>query len=111
MGELEKLLEQKKRIEERIRTAQARETKKARADDTRKKILLGAFIAQKDSWLKKIIESPDFEKFITRNIDRKLFGLTEIATAEIEEEKQETQTQNSKSKAGTFAIKPDLDDL
>ncbi len=92
VGEVEKLLERKRQLDEKIKTAKAREAKNERAEDTRKKILLGAFIAQKDSWLKKVTESPEFDRFITRNIDRKLFGLTEIEM----EERQKDQTQLSK---------------
>jgi len=72
---LEKLLEKKQRLEQQIASAKSRQKKKERVDDTRKKILVGAYFLEvkykdKENELIKILDG-----FLTRDNDRALFGL------------------------------------
>jgi len=72
---LEKLLEKKQKIDQQIASAKSRMKKKERVDDTRKKILVGAYFLEvkykdKENELIKILDG-----FLTRDNDRALFGL------------------------------------
>jgi len=72
---LEKLLEKKQRLEQQIASAKSRMKKKERVDDTRKKILVGAYFLEvkykdKEDELKKLLDG-----FLVRDNDRALFGL------------------------------------
>nr|AAX38517.1 ORF110 [Leptospirillum ferrooxidans] len=73
---LKKAKAQKQQIE---RAEKTRLSKKQRAEETRKKILLGSYYMTKmaDEELKKKIIS-GLDKFLTRNDDRALFGLPEL---------------------------------
>ncbi|HNY69995.1 MAG TPA: mobilization protein [Syntrophorhabdus sp.] len=72
---LSKLLEKKQKLEQQIASAKARAKKADRADDTRRKILVGAYFIEvkyKDDQdeLKKLMDG-----FLVRDNDRALFGL------------------------------------
>jgi chaperonin cofactor prefoldin len=72
---LEKLLEKKQKLEQQIASAKSRMKKKERAEDTRKKILVGAYFLEvkykdKEDELKKILDG-----FLVRDNDRALFDL------------------------------------
>ena len=75
--QVKKLKEQKKVLEQRLRKAQTRDRKKERKDDTRRKILAGAWL------LDEMNQRPDFKEFVykkldsflTRPADRALFEL------------------------------------
>ena len=72
-----RLKEQKKALENRIRLEEAKAKKKARAEETRKKILLGALAMEwmkTDAGFKARIEKA-LPSFLTRENDRRLFGL------------------------------------
>ena len=78
---LEEKLSQEKakkaKIEARKRHAEA---KKTRQDDTRKKVLIGAFVLEKaadESILNFTINGAPFSEWLTRPADRALFGLKE----------------------------------
>ena len=72
---LSKLLQKKEKIEEQIASTKARLKKKERLEDTRKKILVGAFFMEvkykgKEDELAKLLDG-----FLVREKDRALFGL------------------------------------
>ena len=73
---LEILKEQKAKLEVRIQMAEAREKTKERQNDTRRKILIGAYYidkAEKDKSMDEIRKVLD--GYLTREKDRILFGL------------------------------------
>lgn len=73
---LSKLLEKKQKIEKQIASAKARAKKSDRINDTRKKILVGAYFLDvkykdKEQELVKLMDG-----FLVRESDRALFGLS-----------------------------------
>ncbi len=71
------LEEKKKQIEAKIQKLKTIESAKKRKEDTRRKILLGALVIHlmsKGYWQKEEIYS-QLDKFLDRDIDRRLFGL------------------------------------
>lgn len=73
---LDELLKKKEALEAKIDSLKARERAQQRKNDTRRKILLGAYIQEHQGdgidwqeWLKKL------DPFLERDNDRKLFGL------------------------------------
>lgn len=74
----------KQQIEARLRSA---EKKRARQEDTRRKILAGAFlldVAAGQDVLKLEINGRTLESFLTREDDRALFGLVSVGEAKDE---------------------------
>lgn len=74
---LEKLKQRKAQLEARIQTIEARNKSKERKIDTRKKILIGSYYlnqATKENKLDELVKIMD--KFLERDNDRQLFGLT-----------------------------------
>ncbi|MCX7351857.1 MAG: hypothetical protein NTW22_01050 [Proteobacteria bacterium] len=76
MNQLEKLKKQKEILDARIQQAESKLKVKERKEDTRRKILIGAFMIEKlkkeerfDSMIKEL------DGFLTRNSDRKLFSM------------------------------------
>ena len=72
---LSKLLQKKEKLDQQIASAKLRVKKKERAEDTRKKILVGAYFLEvkykdKEQELAKLIDG-----FLVRDSDRALFGL------------------------------------
>ncbi len=92
---LDKLKQQQEKINQAIRREQTTLKKKQRADDTRRKILDGALIRNYAD------THPDIQtllvelrkKELTRDDDRKLFGIDPLP-------KQESQTQNQPVESG-----------
>lgn len=83
---LQKLIEQKQKIENRIKKEQARLLKKDRQDDTRKKILVGALFLEE--YKEKMPElAKKLDKFLKRPLDRELFGLSLKQLTDIQEQK------------------------
>ena len=81
MNQLEKLKRQKEILDARIQQAESRFKVKERKEDTRRKILIGAFMIEQlkkeekfDSMIKEL------DGFLTRNSDRKLFGMNCLPT-------------------------------
>ena len=73
---LEDLYKKRQALDARIELIKAKDRERQRKEETRKKILLGAFILQHQgegvdwqAWLKKL------DGFLERENDRKLFGL------------------------------------
>jgi hypothetical protein len=67
-------------LDARIKLMQNRELSKARKDDTRRRILVGAYYleqANKNDKFEDIVNLMD--KFLIRDSDRKLFGLKPIS--------------------------------
>lgn len=95
---LKQLKEQKVKAERR---AKAEQKKRERADDTRRKILLGAL------WLEKLkngtasVEKAkeQLDPFLKRNADRELFGLPPLTT--VPKAAQPEQAENSAPQTGT----------
>ena len=78
---IEKLKHQKQILEARIQKAESLQKQRDRKADTRRKILLGAYFLEKlrkDGTLEAI--KPELNNFLTRNIDRALFGLPALDT-------------------------------
>ena len=72
---LDKLMQKKQKLEQQIASAKARMKKKERIEDTRKKILVGAYFLEvkykdKEDELVKLLDG-----FLVRDNDRELFGL------------------------------------
>ena len=76
---LKKLQQKKDQIDARIKLIEAREKAKAKKEDTRRKILIGAMIMEQmeksEEARKKILVN--LNGFLTRPLDRGLFGLGE----------------------------------
>ena len=76
-SQLEKLIQQKMQLDERIKLAKTKSNMKVRKQETRRKILVGAAIlaaieagrVKKDSIIKLV------DEFVTRDKDREFFGL------------------------------------
>ena len=80
---LQDLIKKKEALEAKIESLKARERVQQRKDETRKKILIGAYILEHqgegidwESWLKKL------GPFLQRENDRKLFGLEPLKKEE-----------------------------
>ena len=77
-------LKKKEILDARIQQAESRFKVKERKEDTRRKILIGAFMMEKlkkeekfDSMIKEL------DGFLTRNSDRKLFGMNPGSSAHL----------------------------
>jgi hypothetical protein len=76
-AQIEKVEEQKKQLEQRLLTMKNRLKKQERVEDTRKKILVGAYFMEK--YKDKMDElAPELDRFLVRELDRKLFGLSPL---------------------------------
>lgn len=79
ISHIEKLKRQKQILEARIQKAESLQKERDRKADTRRKILLGAYFLDK---LRKAgtLEAikPELDSFLTRDNDRKLFGLPSL---------------------------------
>ncbi len=75
--ELEALMKKRAQLDARIQNLKAKEASQQRKDDTRRKILVGSYILdknQKSGTMEKIIQ--ELDKFLSKPNDRALFGLT-----------------------------------
>lgn len=75
---LEKLLEQKAKLDERLKDELSKNKNRERKLDTRRKVLLGALCQarmEKDAAFKADIEKA-LPSFLTRRTDREVFGLS-----------------------------------
>lgn len=73
---LQKLKEQKAKLEERIQAAEAREKAKVRKQEMRRQQLVGAYyleLAHKDNTYQDLVNR--LSSYLTRNSDRALFDL------------------------------------
>src|ERR1700733_5671312 len=76
LSQIDKLKRQKEIIEARLQQAEARHKQREKKEDTRRKILLGAYFLEKlrnDGTFESIKQ--ELDSFLTRNSDRKLFDL------------------------------------
>lgn len=73
--DIEKAKERYKRLGESIRKAENAQAQKNGRELTRKKILVGACVMSKDDQYQALVKSDYFDKFLTKNRDRSLFGL------------------------------------
>ena len=77
---IKQLEQKKKQIEARIQKLKAAESAKKRKEDTRRKILLGAMVIkliESGYWSKEEIYE-QLNKFLDKQLDRQLFGLSEL---------------------------------
>lgn len=73
---LERLLKQKQQLEVRIKVLQTKTQRQSRKDDTRRKILAGAYLLNKCDSKNKMEELvQELDQFLFRPNDRNLFGL------------------------------------
>ena len=83
-SKLETLKSKKEQIEARIKNLESKEHLKQKKQDTRRKILIGAMVMEQmeknEEAKKKILAS--LEGFLTRPMDRELFGLQEKPQAQ-----------------------------
>lgn len=80
MADIEKMKKQLEQIKARIKAAETREAKKKRAEDTRRKVLVGAIVleeARQNSKLGVQLTALLRDK-LTRPHDRALFGLDKL---------------------------------
>ena len=73
---LEALLKKQAMIEARIQLLKSKETSQKRTDDSRKKILAGAYLLEKHEkagTLEELVQ--ELDGFLSRKNDRALFGL------------------------------------
>ena len=74
-AQIQKIEEQKKQLEERLVTMRTKQKKQGRFEDTKKKILIGAYFMEK--YKNKMDELvPQLDRFLVRDVDRELFGLS-----------------------------------
>ena len=115
-----KTLEQKEaELKLRLQKIRSDMSNLKRREETRKKILIGAF------YLERIKKNADDEKklikaldeYLKKDRDRALFGLSPIEEKDAEKPKIEikktepVKTEEKKTKPGSFEIKEDLKDL
>lgn len=99
MGKLDELIEKHRRMGERIKLEKARISKASRAADTRRKILVGAFVMDNEDQYKALLKSKAFDNYLTREKDRALFDLPSAPR------------QSAPKPEEGFAIKPDSEKL
>ena len=83
---IKELESKKKQLEARIQKLKAVESAKKRKENTRKKILLGAMVMkliETGYWQKEEIYE-QLDKFLDKELDRQLFGLSELQQDEEE---------------------------
>lgn len=81
LSQLEKLKRQKEILEARIQKAESLHKQRENKEETRRKILLGAYFLEKfrkNGTLESIKQ--ELDTFLTRNSDRKLFNLPLLET-------------------------------
>ena len=103
-SKLETLKAKKEQIEARIKNIEAKEKARAKKEDTRRKILIGAMVMEQmgksGESTKKVMAGLD--GFLTRPLDRKLFGLPEkgkVQKLNLERKTDETPKQTEKRKS------------
>lgn len=103
-SKLEALKTKKEQIEARIKNIEAKEKNRAKKEDTRRKILIGAMVieqmAKSNEAKSKVLASLD--GFLTRPLDRKLFGLPEkgkVQKLNLEGKPNEVSKQSEKRKS------------
>jgi len=87
--QLEKLLEQEKRLKARIAAAKARQKTRRRKDETRLKILVGAMVINdhfKKGTLSELLER--LRAYLTRDNDRKVLYILEELMEDSQERKE-----------------------
>jgi HD superfamily phosphohydrolase len=95
---IEKLKYELKEQEER-----ERKEEQDRKNDTKIKVLLGAYIKSDSRRFDKIVSEESFEKFLIRDAERKLFGF-EVLT---QKEKEERESLKSKFKSNAISTEKD----
>jgi len=74
---IEKIKEQKKQLDKRLVIMKDKLKKQERLEDTRKKILVGAYFMEK--YKDKMHDLlPQLDRFLVRDLDRELFGLSPL---------------------------------
>jgi hypothetical protein len=128
--DIEKAKERHKKLGESIRKFEQAQNKKERTKETRRKILIGAAMMSAPEQYDKFVKSDLFNKYLTENRDRDLFGLPLFPESETPKKKgpkaegiknEEARSEADESENSTpdsphvqndrFAIKPDSPDL
>lgn len=84
LSQLQKLKRQKEILAARIQKAEALHKNRERKEETRRKILIGSYFldkAKNEDSFESIVK--ELDSFLTRNSDRKLFGLPSIESSEM----------------------------
>lgn len=75
---LEKLLQQQAKLDAKIKAIKSRESYQGRKNETRRKVLAGAYILEKHRKEETMhLLNKELDWFLTRKNDRSLFGLRE----------------------------------
>ncbi len=84
MSTIEKLLQQRAQLDARIQAAKSRESQAERKADTRRKVLVGAFVLEAIGGNVAALEinGRKLADFIQRDGDRALFNLPAVAQAQ-----------------------------
>jgi large subunit ribosomal protein L7/L12 len=96
---LEKLLAQRKALDAQIRLEQNRDNQRKRKEETRRKILAGAAVLDEAS------KHPKFKteiynllgRFLKRNDERALFGLSPLEVVQVKSDTQDKPTEKGKT--------------
>ncbi|GHV39344.1 hypothetical protein FACS1894187_19190 [Synergistales bacterium] len=92
-------------VKEKDKLEKLREIKIEQAIDTRKKTLIGAFVLQHEDIFEMIVKSSDFNNFVIRNFDRKLFAFPLVV--EKGDDQNETDGQEKEQDDKEFSEKMD----
>lgn len=100
-AKVERLREQRDKLNSQIRQIEAHEVNRKRRDDTRRKVLIGAAIMarvqnEKDGWTEDRLLAM-MDNFLSRPRERDLFGLEPLTTQSTEKAQNSPQEAESKS--------------
>lgn len=102
----EKDMEKMKQLQEKIRKKSNKQESKERTKYTRMKIIAGAFLIEESGQWDDVLKSDKFDKFVTRPIDRKLFGL-KVVEEITKENPNPTDKKTADDSTKTKVSKPD----
>lgn len=100
---IQKLEEQKQKIQEQIKEEKKKQREQERKQDTRRKILIGAYCLsllndEKDVQIKNKMElRKKMDHFLTKDSDRKLFNLKPLSPSKSSKPKSSESDQNNQN--------------
>lgn len=94
---IDKIQQQIQALKEQLKKEKSKQATRERKIDTRKKILLGAMLMH---WVEvgEVSEADllkGLDKFLTRELDRTLFGLSSVSESQVSITKKNTQAANN----------------
>ncbi|GHV33687.1 hypothetical protein FACS1894187_02650 [Synergistales bacterium] len=96
------LNEKIKKIDEEGKKLKTQKSKTEQKKDTRKSLVYGEFVMQNEEIREIINKNENFDLFLKRNADRKLFGFSPITkTSDISDKTHETDISNTEIKTAT----------